>query len=190
MRSPVLFRVLGVSLVLGACAVAACDGGSAATPASPPVVVPPSAEAGPLPGDAAADVSPSDASLSDAADAEPPEDLDAGPPGPTFRNVYALFRRKCSSGCHITSQAASGGLAMPTRAAAYAALVGVDCVEAACAGRKRVVANDPAASVLYTKIERTAPLCGGPMPPPAEDALSPAEVTLVRDWIMAGAPND
>jgi hypothetical protein len=181
MRSPVLFRVLGVSLVLGACAVAACDGGSAATPASPPVVVPPSAEAGPLPGDAAADVSPSDASLSDAADAEPPK--------PTFGNVYGLFERKCA-GCHITSQAASGGLAMPTRAAAYAALVGVDCVEAACAGRKRVVANDPAASVLYTKIERTAPLCGGPMPPQPEVALSPAEVTLVRDWIMAGAPND
>ena len=187
MRSPVPLRVLGVTLVLGACAIAGCDGGSAGSPASPAVTAPPSPEAGLSPADAAADVSPSDASVTDAADAEPPEDLDAGPPGPTFRNVYALFRRKCA-GCHIT--AASGGLAMPTRAAAYAALVDVDCVEASCAGRKRVVANDPAASVLYSKIQRSAPLCGGPMPPPAEDALSPAEVTLVRDWIMAGAPND
>jgi hypothetical protein len=35
MRSPVPLRVLGVTLVLGACAIAGCDGGSAALPRRP-----------------------------------------------------------------------------------------------------------------------------------------------------------
>jgi len=148
----------------------------------------------PRPSDAApSDAGSPEAGTLDAGDASDAalveEDLDAGPPGPTFRFVYSIFRANCSSGCHLTTSFPSGTFGMATRALAYQNMVGVDCGGNACRGRKRVVPGDPEMSVLYKKIQREAP-CGDPMPPEDGKELSSDQVELVRQWILAGAPND
>ncbi|MFO0641557.1 MAG: hypothetical protein U0183_20205 [Polyangiaceae bacterium] len=69
MRSSSRLLVLGVTLVLGGRAIAACDGGSAPSPASP-------AFPAPLPSPGAGDAS-SDAQTPDASDAQTPDASDA-----------------------------------------------------------------------------------------------------------------
>ena len=101
----------------------------------------------------------------------------------TFRALYdGVIAPRCGP-CH--TQRAFGGLGMPSAAAAFEALVGIGAATSACAGSDRVVAGDPAASVLYRKVSGEN-LCGPAMPPGAP--LSAAEVDAVRSWIAAGAP--
>lgn len=186
-RAGTVLVAFGAALAFAA--IPACHDDAAATWTNP---------VGPAPTDApprdatttdATSADAADATSLDAADAAAEEDLDAGPPGPTFRYVYSIFRAHCSSGCHVTTSFPSGGLGMATRALAYQNLVGADTAGNACRGRKRVVANDPEASLLYKKIARDAP-CGDPMPPEEGKELSSDQVGFVRAWILAGAPND
>jgi len=92
---------------------------------------------------------------------------------------------------------------MGSRAEAYKNLVGAMTTGTACAssGKLRVTPSDPGASVLLDKLSHTTPSCGDMMPIGAK--LAPAcvstaptvcttevEISLVKDWIMAGAQDN
>jgi hypothetical protein len=129
------------------------------------------------------------------------------PGGPaTFTRVFeeVLNRKTCTSGyCHGMGL---GNLMMTpdNRAGAYAALVGVAASGMGCgtSGKMRVVPGDPDASLMLEKISPPMPSCGDSMPLgtkfdpnciiPDDPSVctTQAEITLVRDWIAAGAMND
>ena len=77
--------------------------------------------------------------------------------------------------------------------AAYAALVGVGAMGAACtdAPRTRVVPGDPAGSLLIQKLEGDGTpdgaACGSRMPL-GGPYLPPATIEAFRAWIADGAP--
>jgi hypothetical protein len=85
---------------------------------------------------------------------------------------------------------------MNDKAAAYAALVGVDAT-AACGNvtTKRITASQPALSKLCLKVNPGAnppANCGGVMPPPGmgRTALTAEQFATIRGWIQAGALNN
>ena len=89
-------------------------------------------------------------------------------------NITDIWSRNgCSSGCH-----SFGTYAQDTASTSLS-----------CAGRKRIVPNDTTNSFIYEKI-KGVPSCGGQMPASPFTALSPAQVRLVRDWILQGGKNN
>ena len=144
---------------------------------------------------------PPDAAVPDSsvADSSRPDASD-GAVAPTFTQVYAVFStgNKCT-GCHGATHPT--GLAMANQALAYTNLFDKLCGAGGagmCANgaRKRVVANNAVASILYHKVAAkragsgVTVACADPMPPGARTALSAAEILMVRDWINAGALNN
>lgn len=122
----------------------------------------------------------------DATDQEPLAltDDDATDDAPSFAATYALMQTHCVS-CH----GAGKSLDLSTPELAREALIGVAAAYKACASdgstpKVRVVAGDPAASLLVEKLS-PAPSCGKPMPP--SGPLSEAEIAVFRDWIAGGA---
>jgi hypothetical protein len=108
-----------------------------------------------------------------------------GSGGATFTQVYGLIMMGCS--CHVTGT--SGGLAMPNKMTAYTNLVGMNSMS--CSGQKRVVAGDPANSVLFHSVDRTnLGSCMVPQMPRNAAKWSAANIETVRAWIMAGALNN
>lgn len=115
--------------------------------------------------------------------------------GPTFTRVYdALFSNSAAAGCYgchsgMSNPALNGNFSMVIdKAAAYKGLVGaMSSPEGMCKDMTRVTASDPMKSLLYLKISGSPP-CGMEMPP---GGTLPADVvSLVKDWIMAGAKDD
>ena len=161
-------RTLVWALLAG---VPACGGGGGGAPT--PVAGTPAPQPTPLP------------------TATPSPTASPGGGAATFTSVYDVIARNCM-GCHgeVPTPEASV-LVMGTRAQAYAQLVNVPASGIACGGqgRIRVVPGDPDRSLLFIKISRTQPVCGLPMPAPT-GGLPASDVQLVRDWILAGAPND
>jgi hypothetical protein len=103
----------------------------------------------------------------------------------TFTQVYAIVMTGC--GCHVTGT--SGGLSMANKMSAYMNLVGANST--ACSGQKRVVANDPAASVFFHSVDRTMlGSCNVPQMPQGGAKLGQADIDKVKAWIMAGAMNN
>jgi hypothetical protein len=87
-------------------------------------------------------------------------------------NVVDVFTRNSCIACHgFTHANTVGGAATGT-----------------CAGNTRVVAGDTLASILYDKIRRTTPACGGVMP--TSGLMSALQIRVVRDWILQGARNN
>jgi hypothetical protein len=119
----------------------------------------------------------------------------AAPSEPTFTNVYnALFAVSGIGGCFgchggLANPALNGNFAMLSdQATTYKALVSAPSSEASvCKDMTRVTAGDPMKSLLYLKLSGMQP-CGMPMPPGTP--LSPDVVSLIKDWIAAGAKND
>jgi predicted CxxxxCH...CXXCH cytochrome family protein len=125
----------------------------------------------------------------------------SGPP--TFTRVWSevLEKKGCSGQyCHGSGQ---GGLKFASQAEAYSALVGVAAAGPKCmsSGIQRVKPSDSANSLLVEKLSKATPVCGDIMPigtklDPACLSMNPsvcntqAEVTLVKQWIDAGAKND
>jgi outer membrane protein assembly factor BamB len=118
------------------------------------------------------------------------------PGSPTFGAVYAeiIMGTGCAGGPSCHASTLGGGLVMLSKDAAYKALVGVKAagttggVSCRDAGLTRVVAGDPANSLLVDKVENAMPKCGGRMPPGS--SLSAQQLKQLKDWIAAGAKND
>jgi hypothetical protein len=114
---------------------------------------------------------------------------DAAAPA-TFTAVYGEILEPTCSPCHRPG--GEGAFQdFSSQPAAYAALVGVKALGPSCgsSGETRVVPGNAAQSLLFQKVSETSPPCGSPMPlggPP----LQSAQVTLIEDWINAGAPNE
>jgi len=90
-----------------------------------------------------------------------------------FEDVYIEALAACS-GCHIDTGGAAGLDLSPE--GAYAALMSRD---------ELVVAGDPDGSYLVQKMRGDAGISGDPMPPTS--GSSEAQITIVSDWISAGA---
>jgi hypothetical protein len=128
-----------------------------------------------------------DASSVDASDASSATDAEADgsePNAGSFASVYALITESCL-GCH----GAGKTLDLSTPELAHAGLVGVQAMYPACVSDGgvtpvRVVASDPAASLLIAKLEGTQS-CGKQMPPKA--LLEAEKIAVFRAWVQAGA---
>jgi hypothetical protein len=97
-------------------------------------------------------------------------------------NISSLFTNNCAS-CHI-SGGASGGLNLDF-ANAYANLVGMNSSQNAAF--VRVQPGNPAASLLFQKVNCDSPGVGSRMPL-GGSILSPAQQRILSDWIALGAP--
>jgi hypothetical protein len=117
---------------------------------------------------------------------------------PTWSAIYGEIVQTSCAGPACHSSSAGGGLVMQTKMDAYTALVGTKAAgmtagaapgtNCADVGGIRVVAGDPANSLLVDKIANATPKCGTHMPPGG--MLTAAQIQQVRDWIMAGAMNN
>ncbi len=107
----------------------------------------------------------------------------------TLDDVMArVFRPHCAvPSCHASADP-TGRMRLdedfPRTSLRDVAAMGVSC---SGQGLVRVVPGDPARSLLYLKITEDAPPCGSRMPQ-AADPLPDELITLVREWIAAGAP--
>jgi hypothetical protein len=112
-----------------------------------------------------------------------------------------LLPKGCSGQyCHGSGM---GGLSMKDKRDAYANLVSAAAAGPACkaAGGLRVKPSDPNASLLLGKMSHPMPSCGDMMPIGAKLApnclstvpsvcTTEQELTLVKEWILAGARDD
>jgi mono/diheme cytochrome c family protein len=125
-----------------------------------------------------------DASSADAS-SDASSDSDGGnEPNGSFASVYEIISVNCL-GCH----GAAKTLDLSTPELALAGLVGVEAKYPACVSDGgvtpvRVVAGDPAASLLIAKLEGTQS-CGKQMPPKA--LLEADKIAVFRAWVAAGA---
>lgn len=112
-----------------------------------------------------------------------------GNAGVSFKaQLQPLFNEKCVF-CHVTG-AENGGLNL-ARSVSYANLVGAPSTESPL---PRVTAGDPSKSYLMHKLQGTQASVGGNgdrMPridPPRP--MDPAQLELVKTWILEGARNN
>lgn len=108
------------------------------------------------------------------------------------RDIQPLWNSLCTN-CH--SSAGRGGLNL-LAGSSHASLVntpaaGTPCGPSSGVSRTRVVPNNPDASLLVNKLTAT-PVCGIRMPQGSESHFdnNPGELTRIRSWILAGAPNN
>ncbi|MFY0567704.1 PKD domain-containing protein [Archangium lansingense] len=105
------------------------------------------------------------------------------------RDIQAIWDAQCTS-CH--SSAGRGGLNL-LAGSSHASLVNTPAAGTPCggAGRTRVVPNNPDTSLLVNKLGPT-PVCGIRMPQGNESHFdnNPGQLTRIRSWILAGAPNN
>jgi hypothetical protein len=107
-------------------------------------------------------------------------------PGATFTRVQnEIFTPTCAQlGCHDPlgqqqQQVLSAGRA-------YASIVNKPSVE--IPSLMRILPGDPSHSYLYRKVTGTG-ITGDRMPQ-GRPPLTAAQIKLIRDWILRGAPND
>ena len=108
----------------------------------------------------------------------------------TFNQVYnQVLLSSCAQTCHNDNSGMNGGMVyvdINSQIVAYTNMVGVD--SGIYAGEKRVIAGDPNGSLLVKKLEGD-PNVGAQMPQ-GGTPLTPAQIKMVRDWILAGAKNN
>jgi hypothetical protein len=107
-------------------------------------------------------------------------------PTATFTRVQAeVLTPTCATlGCHDTLAQQEQMVLTPARA--YAALVNVSSVQ--MPSLKRVTPLDPANSYAYRKV--TGVGITGERMPQGGRPLDEAQLALLRNWILRGAPND
>lgn len=105
------------------------------------------------------------------------------------RDIQPIWEAQCTN-CHIS--AGRGGLNLAP-GSSHASLVNTPAAGAPCGGKgyTRVVPGNPEASLLVNKLLPT-PVCGTRMPQGnvAHFDNNPGELTRIRSWILAGAPNN
>ncbi len=129
----------------------------------------------------------------DASDAGSSGDASDGAIDPTFTQVFTTVLSGTCNGCHAAGHPT--GLDMSSKALAYTNLVGKAAGTggaspcATAGGETRVVASNPAGSLLVKKIDHVAGTCGATMPLRGAK-IANAKIDLVKAWIAAGAKND
>jgi hypothetical protein len=127
-------------------------------------------------------------SSSEAASA--PGGTDSGGTQATFTEVYTTILQSTCSPCHHPGGEGSFQ-DFSSQSSAYAAIVDVKASGPSCgsSGDIRVVPGNASQSLLFEKVSEATPPCGSQMPL-GGPFLSSAQVTLIEDWINAGALND
>lgn len=113
--------------------------------------------------------------------------VDAGPVA-SWDDVYGgVIGVRCAIvGCHVAPMP-TGNLDMTTSEVAYGNLVGVTAMGPECDSvGVRVVAGDPADSILFSKVSESTPRCGARMPL-GRAPLSATDQETIRSWIAGGA---
>src|SRR6476469_4260118 len=106
-------------------------------------------------------------------------------PTATFARVKAEILPTCSAvGCHGRIAPQESLILTPDNA--YAQIVGVPSIEVP--SLKRVTPGDPTNAYVYRKI--TGVGITGDRMPQGGPFLTAAQISLVKDWIRRGAPND
>ena len=119
--------------------------------------------------------------------ASPAPTTPSTPSGPTFSQIQAQILTPSCVSCHTDDgRTPAGGLNLRS-GAAHSALVGV--ASTGKPGAIRVIAGNPGGSYLVQKLEGAADIVGMRMPRSAAP-LSDAQVSLIRQWIQSGAPNN
>ncbi len=105
------------------------------------------------------------------------------------RDLQPVFTARCTTQfCHGTaSQVALLHLAPGFT---HGALVDVNSQSSACNAYKRVRPGQPDQSYLLWKLAGSGPCLAGVRMPKGAAALAPAEISLIRNWITAGARNN
>ena len=99
--------------------------------------------------------------------------------------IQPIFNANCTGvACHDATQPAEG--LNLTAAASRAELIGVTSSQ--CSANKLVDPGAPEKSYLVTKLQGSGACFIGTRMPKATQALSVAQIQLVRDWIFNGAP--
>jgi len=104
----------------------------------------------------------------------------------TFTRVQnEVFLQTCAAaGCHDTlARQAALDLSVGQ---AYVQIVTIPSVQ--IPSLLRIAPDDPDNSYLFQKISSSTPSSGVRMPPGV--ILADSQITLVRNWILRGAPND
>jgi hypothetical protein len=139
---------------------------------------------------------------------------EAGSGTPTFTDVYTeILQPSCGTssstktGCHQATADVPASLTislldMSSQATAYTNLVNVRGMGTYCSVPEdgglapfRVLPDNAQESLLYLKVAEAVPPCGVRMPrpiPPATSAapLAMTQISLIQDWINAGAKNN
>jgi hypothetical protein len=106
------------------------------------------------------------------------------------RPVFGVGHRRLLRLSRRTGQSCTDGnfAMLSDQATTYKALVSaMSSEESVCKDMTRVTPGDPMKSLLYLKLS-SMQTCGMPMPPGTP--LSAEIVSMIRDWIMAGAKDD
>lgn len=112
-------------------------------------------------------------------------DLPDDPAPPTLADAQEIFTQSCArSGCHLGASAPFG-LDL-SEGEAFGNTVGVRSQEVP--DLFRIEPGNPDASYLIQKVQGDPDIVGQRMPL-GEAPLSDSQITLLRDWITAGAPD-
>lgn len=113
-------------------------------------------------------------------------------PGVLTQNVTVTLTASWSYATHIAPLLASCN-GCHTYTMSYASIVNVAPTMSPCsatASNRRILPGNATASVLYSKVSTLTPFCGVAMPQGTTVTWSAAELTRLREWINAGAPNN
>lgn len=115
---------------------------------------------------------------------------DAAAAPATFTEIYVTILQPTCSVCH-KPEGIGAFQDFSSQSSAYAALVGVKASGPSCgsSGETRVVAGNASKSLVFQKVSEANPPCGSQMPF-GEPPLSSTQMTLIEEWINAGALND
>ena len=122
--------------------------------------------------------------------------IDVTPQGPSvepnFPSIWEkVLNQECAVSCHNPDAGGiftSNQLDLSTEQIAYDSLVGVVAQGSQCASaaQTRVVASQPAESLLMQKLRGTEGVCGDPMPL-GENGLEETTLSAIEEWIANGA---
>ena len=107
--------------------------------------------------------------------------------GPTLDEIQAaIFTPSCAtSGCHDNGSQAAG-LSLADADTSFLELVGQFSNQNGQSNVMLVAPNEPDNSYLVRKLEGTAGISGGRMPP-GGSALPQSDINVIRQWILDGA---
>jgi len=104
-----------------------------------------------------------------------------------FNTTDTAARQACTN-CHNSGNAVLAGGLNLTGAGAYNALV--NAPSTGKPGAIRVIPGNPDGSYLIQKLEGAPGIVGDRMPQSGPPFLTTGQITIIREWIERGAPNN